>query len=153
MKKNTQNLLMITLNIILIGAIGVTAFKGGVNLTGFAVAGNQSNLLAYKAYLNITDTETGETSNFLFNGKTIFFVNHSIADYDEAKLKLIDTKNVYSDNPACKSFMFLQKKYFYDENLNAKYDNGEQYLYSVETDEEGCLVAEIPNGYKAVLAL
>jgi hypothetical protein len=80
-------------------------------------------------------------------------VNHTITDYDVAKLKLIDKNNVYSDNPACKSFMFLQKKYFYDENLNGKYDNNEQYLYSVETDEEGCLVAEIPNGYKAVLAL
>lgn len=153
MKKNTQNLLMITLNIILIGAIGVIAFKGGVNLTGFAVAGNNSNLIAYRAYLNITDIETGEISNMLFNGKTIFFVNHTISDYDEAKLKLIDKKNVFSGNSACKSFMFSQKKYLYDENLNGKYDADEQYIYSVETDEDGCLVAEIPGHYKAMLAL
>jgi len=153
MKKNTQNLLMITINIILMGAIGVIAFKEGATLTGFAVAENQSNMLAYKAYLNITDTETGETSNVLFNGKTIFFVNHTILNYDEAKLRLIDTNNVYSGNPACKSFMFPQKKYLYDENLNNKYDENEQYIYSVETDEDGCLVADIPNGYKAMLAL
>ncbi|MFH1065981.1 MAG: hypothetical protein V1734_05745 [Nanoarchaeota archaeon] len=153
MKKNTRNLIMITLNIMLIGAIGVIAFKDGATLTGFAVAENQSSLVAYRAYLNITDTETGEISNVLFNGKTIFFVNYSIVDYDEAKLKLIDTKNVYSGNSACKSLMFSRKKYLYDENLNNKFDVNEQYIYSVETDEEGCLVADIPGYYKAMLAL
>lgn len=144
---------MVILNIALIGAIGFFAFKGGINLTGYAVAGNQTSLNAYRVYLNLTDTETRESSSMLFAGKTVFFVNKTIKEYDEKKLIHKDTSTIYSDNSVCRDFMFSQKKYLYDENLNSKYDKGEQYIYSVETDEEGCLVADVPEGYSAILAL
>lgn len=153
MKRSTQSLMIVILNAVLIGVIGFIAFRGGINLTGFAVAGNETGLSAYRVYLNITDMDTGEQSGVLFAGKTVFFANRTIKDYNEKKLVNKGTNTIYSDNPACKTFIFSQKKYLYDENLNGKYDEGEQYIYSVETDDEGCLVAEIPEGYKAMLAL
>lgn len=153
MKRSRQNMFMVILNIVLIGAIGIFAFKGGINLTGYAVAGNQTGLSAYQVYLNVTDTDTGDISSVLFAGKTVYFVNRTIRDYDEKRLIQEDTNTIYSNNPVCRDFMFYQKKYFYDENLNGKHDAVEQYLYSVDTDEEGCLVTELPAGYKAVLAL
>lgn len=153
MKMSSQNLFMVILNIVLIGAIGVFAFKGGVNFTGYAVAENQTSLNAYRVYLNLTDTETMESSSVLFAGKTVFFVNNTISGYDEKKLVHGNINTIYSDNSICKESRFSQKKYLYDENLNGRYDAGEQYIYSVETDEEGCLVADVPEGYKAMLAL
>lgn len=153
MKKSSQNLFMVILNIVLIGAIGIFAFKGGINLTGYAVAENQSSLAAYRVYLNLTDIDTKESSSVLFAGKTVFFVNKTIIGYDENKLVYEDTKTIYPDKPVCKDSVFSQKRYMYDENLNGKLDAEEQYIYSVDTDDEGCLVAEIPEGYKAMLAL
>ncbi|MDI6738216.1 MAG: hypothetical protein QME12_06935 [Nanoarchaeota archaeon] len=153
MKRSSQNLLMVILNIVLIGAVGIFAFRGGINLTGYAVAGNQSSLAAYRVYLNLTDMDTKESSSVLFAGKTVFFVNQTIISYDEKKLVNKGANTVYPDNSVCKTSSFSQKKYLYDENLNGKYDEGEQYIYSVDTDEEGCIVADVPEGYRAMLAL
>ncbi|MBU2638829.1 MAG: hypothetical protein KJ955_07690 [Nanoarchaeota archaeon] len=145
--------MFIMINLILIGTIAFFLLKPEGNITGYAVKENQGFIATYNVYMNLTDMESGETLSQYIDGRDVFFAKEKLIPYDGKKLILVDETKIISDNTSCEKGEYMQKRYYYDANGNGLYD-GEPYIFSVQTNEKGCVIAELPEeGYKAMLAL
>lgn len=149
-----KNAVIISINVLFLCAIAFFAFRGEPNITGFAVAEGRGMVASYIAVANTTDKATGAVSGSFLPGREVYFARAPIEEYDKQKLKLIGTMAVHSNGSLCSEGDFLQSQYYYDSNGNEKQDSAEAYVFSSETDSNGCVIAELPEeGYKAMLAL
>ncbi|HII15019.1 MAG TPA: hypothetical protein HA362_01790 [Nanoarchaeota archaeon] len=149
-----KNAVIISINVLFLCAIAFFAFRGEANITGFAVAESRGVVASYIAVANTTDKATGAVSGSFLPGKEIYFTQAPIPGYGNQRLKLISTITVQSNGSLCSEGDFLQNQYYYDINANGKQDSGEAYVFSSQTDMNGCVIAVLPEeGYKAMLAL
>ncbi len=143
---------LIAVNLIFIGAIAFFLLNGKGDITGYAV--KQGAAATYVVHLNLTDIESGETMGMYVEGRDVFFAKQKPVVFDEKKLVFLDEAKITSNGAPCEKSEFMQRKHYYDENGNGFYDADEPYIFSVETDRGGCVIAELPDeGYKAMLAL
>lgn len=146
--------ILVAINLLIIAGIAFFAFRSIGGITGFAVRGNESYLASYKAYLNFTDMETGEIFAINFSDSNVFFVKGKINNSDISKMRSIGLSSVYSNGTECAKGVFRQEQYYYDENANKAYDEGEQTIIMGKTDGDGCIIVQLPDkDYSAFMKL
>lgn len=139
---------MLAVNVILISAIAYIAFSNG-GITGRAVSDIPQEY-SYVAYINATDVETGITEKYYLSEKPVYFVPENTESINASSLVLLSSSatEMDADNEGlqCNLSSYVTGKYFEDKNGNGLIDKKEIIVYASETDANGCITAELPEG-------
>jgi len=115
-----------------------------------------SVMTGYVVYYNTTELQTMRSFKQPLVNRTLLFSKGGFR-LNESLLVKIESKNVYGDADGegkdCYYTSYLQTKYFYDKNGNKVRDADEPIVYGVSTNNDGCVVADIPEDFSLAQTL